>query len=215
MKVLAFTGKGGSGKTTLTVSMAVSALAAGHSVGIIDTDPQRSSRLWHQQRGTLDIRLTACAPEDFLVPFRRAERIGFDWLMVDTPPRIDGSLADVLRVADFCLMPTRPALFDLDATTRTAELAQRLGRRFAMIINAASPRRAGRASPLVEDARRVLKRYGARVWAGQITHRHALIHALTVGRGVIETEPDGPAAAEYRSLWTSIDRAIVALDEAA
>ena len=51
MQSLAFmTQKGGSGKTTLAVHVAVAAGEAGERVVIVDTDPQRSATTWGGSR---------------------------------------------------------------------------------------------------------------------------------------------------------------------
>ena len=45
-------GKGGVGKTTLATSLAIAAEAQGERVLLLDLDPQGSSLLWSQTRGT-------------------------------------------------------------------------------------------------------------------------------------------------------------------
>jgi chromosome partitioning protein len=42
--------KGGSGKTTLAVHLAVAAMQAGERVTVLDTDPQGSAQAWAQVR---------------------------------------------------------------------------------------------------------------------------------------------------------------------
>jgi hypothetical protein len=51
LRVLALASqKGGSGKTTLAVHLAVALAAPGRSVVVVDTDPQRSATAWGQSR---------------------------------------------------------------------------------------------------------------------------------------------------------------------
>src|ERR1700753_3968920 len=51
MKTLAFMSqKGGTGKTTLAVHLAVAATEGGQAVAIVDTDPQRSATTWGRRR---------------------------------------------------------------------------------------------------------------------------------------------------------------------
>ena len=52
MQVLAIIGqKGGSGKTTATVGLAVQAMRAGRTVAVIDLDPQTTAANWSDRRG--------------------------------------------------------------------------------------------------------------------------------------------------------------------
>ena len=51
MKTLAvLSRKGGTGKTTLAIHLAVAAENAGHTVVLIDLDPQASAAKWDDQR---------------------------------------------------------------------------------------------------------------------------------------------------------------------
>jgi Mrp family chromosome partitioning ATPase len=56
--------KGGSGKTTIIVNLAVAYLRAGHRVALLDTDPQGSLGRWfmaRRERGAADMNARSCA----------------------------------------------------------------------------------------------------------------------------------------------------------
>ena len=78
------------------------------------------------------------------------------------------------------------------------------------MLGNAAPRRDDTDSPLTADARLALMRrrrgqhtgQPTRLWAGQATRRHAVIRAVATGSAIIETEPSGASAVEFRKLWT-------------
>ncbi len=86
MDVLALvTQKGGTGKSSLAVSLAVAAVERGLKVALLDTDPQGTSASWHQRR-------QAEAPEVMALPWsylssrlHSLDRSGIDLAIVDTP----------------------------------------------------------------------------------------------------------------------------------
>jgi CobQ/CobB/MinD/ParA nucleotide binding domain len=93
---------------------------------------------------------------------------------------------------------------DGDVLAAKVETARKAGIQW-LFVDTAPPRREGMESPLVRQARDSLRQAGGRAWVGQITHRHSIIQALIDGRGVIEVEPEGPAAVEFAGLWAAIN----------
>ncbi len=87
MKVIAILSeKGGAGKTTLSVHLAVAAQRAGFDTAIIDLDPQGSAADWGDRRGQ--------APEAVAIPPIRLEKLladlrknGADLVVIDTGDR--------------------------------------------------------------------------------------------------------------------------------
>jgi cellulose biosynthesis protein BcsQ len=53
MTVALCNGKGGSGKTTVTILLASALSEAGHDVAVLDTDPQRTATKWIAETGDL------------------------------------------------------------------------------------------------------------------------------------------------------------------
>jgi len=203
--IFACVGKGGGGKTTTMVNLAVIAGREGWKVGVIDADPQGSTAEWRRARANNDIPVRCCRPDRSGETVDIARRAGIECLFIDMPPDPTLALA-AIRAADFVLIPTRPTFFDLKVTLPYIDLLRSVDRRHGIIINAAPPMRQGADAPMVRDARQAFAEITKRMWRGQITHRHAVPHSVTAGRSVIETEPDGAAAAEYRALWSMVAR---------
>src|SRR5689334_22121931 len=104
------------------------------------------------------------------------------------------------RLADFILIPVRPALPDIAAADRAVAIAKAAKRPFATVINAAYPR-----TPETQEAREVLGELG-KVAPVDIFNRIAFARALSAGETVTEFEPNGAAAKEIGQLWSYITR---------
>ena len=107
--------KGGTGKTTLAVHLAVLAAESGRRVLLVDTDPQRSAGDWWRVRETDVPQLVECAAKRVPAVLEAAERDGIDLVVVDTRPSVEADTADIARLADLVLIPTRPGILDLRA----------------------------------------------------------------------------------------------------
>lgn len=190
--------KGGSGKSTLSVHLAVAAHLAGLRVALIDLDPQATGRKWADKRDD--------GPE---VIGDHAERLpqladaakanGADLLLIDTAPNADRASLVAAKVADLLLVPCRPATFDLEAIAATLDLAD-ISRKPAFVVLNAAPIR----SNLPKEARAFLESKGANVSPVVIHQRVAYSHSVIDGRTAMEYEPDGKAADEIKELfsWT-------------
>ena len=194
--------KGGSGKTTVAVHMAVCAARQGLKTAILDIDPQRSAYNWNESRPE-DRKLDAVAADigQLAGLLQRAKLGGVELAIVDTAPHSTGDAAIAAKLADYLLIPCRPARFDLDAVASTLELAKVANTPAAVVINAAATR--GR---LAEEARGALARQGATVIETVLHQRVAYSHAVIDGRSVHEYEPEGAAAAEIDELYHHITR---------
>ena len=202
MKTLAILAqKGGSGKTTLAVHMAVCAARRKFKTAILDIDPQGSAFQWNQSRPD-DAKLDAIKADasSLAALLEKAAAGGIDLAIIDTAPHSNDAAAIVARLADFVLIPCRPARFDLDAIASTLDIAKVANTPAAVVINAA-PR--GR---LAEEARAALMRQGVTVLETVLHQRAAYSHAVIDGRSVHEYEPKGAAAAEIEELYHHITR---------
>ena len=199
MKAIAFvTQKGGSGKSTLCISLAVAAQEAGRSVCILEMDRQATVSDWaeHRRADTPEVaQIDATQLDDIMARLRASD---FDYVFIDTPG-VDspGSIA-AIRAADLCVVPCRPTPADLRAFKPTLAAIYRLEKRFAFVLNQTPPR-----SYRVRDAADGLAVLGV-LPDTNIVMRNDHQDALGLGQGVTEYNPTGMAAHEVRTLWSWI-----------
>ena len=201
MKAITFvTQKGGSGKSTLCISLAVAAQEAGQSVCILEMDRQATVTDWaeHRRADTPEVaQIDATQLDDIMARLRSSD---FDYVFIDTPG-VDspGSLA-AIRAADPCVIPCRPTPADLRAFKPTLAAIYRLEKKFAFVLNQTPPR-----SYRVRDASDGLAVLGV-LPDVNIVMRNDHQDALGMGQGVTEYNPTGQAAFEVRRLWTWIEK---------
>jgi chromosome partitioning protein len=99
--------KGGSGKTTIAVNLAVAFLRQGHTVALLDTDPQGSLGRWFMARRDLDRVMPEFSTASAWGVSYECEKLRrqVDYVIVDTPPKVDADLRPALREADLVLVP--------------------------------------------------------------------------------------------------------------
>ena len=204
MKTLAIISqKGGSGKTTLAVHMAVCAVRQNLHTAIIDIDPQGSAYDWYMSREEEnELNAVQANAGQLAALLKQAKDGGADFVIVDTAPHSDSAAAITAQLADFILIPCRPARFDIKAISSTAEIIKLAKTPAAVIINAA-PR-----GKLADEAREVLEEQGITVLPPVLQNRVAYSHAVVDGRSVHEYEPEGKAAEEIDELFACLRKAL-------
>lgn len=198
MYVIAVVGeKGGVGKTTLALDLAVTATRKGHSVAVLDVDQQATASKWTDRRTedrpwvvpTLAARLAAS--------IEQAKAQGVDFIVIDTPPHSSTEAAEAARRADVVLAPVEPHLFALETMEKLADLLRIAGKTpFFAVINKA-PVQGSEGAVAAE----YIRERGFTV-APVIVHlRAAHRHAGNVGKAAAELAPKSKAAEETRQLY--------------
>lgn len=187
-KLLIASAKGGSGKTTIARNLCVAAAASGVDVGAIDTDEQFTfSKWWGRREERNDQTLPKIALYQASIG-EAIEGIGdlnHSLLVIDTPPVVDkdGSLAKLVSVADYVLIPTRPTEDDWNSVMVVHELAARTGKTLGYVINQATHRAA-----LIELCKKVLINRGGVVCPFIVHSRQDFPTAGMAGLGVTEVK---------------------------
>lgn len=191
--------KGGSGKTTLAVHLAIEAKRQGRKVALIDADPQGSAASWAQARKSDDLPVAKLNPAQVQDALRMAAADGFDLAIIDTPPHASSRVSHLLERADLIMLPVQPSALDLAALPAALELVRASGAKAALVLSSA-PVGVGETA----ETRKALEQTGWPVLETVIHQRMAFRRALAHGQAVAEFEPSGKAAFEIRQIWREI-----------
>jgi chromosome partitioning protein len=189
------TQKGGTGKSSLAVSIAVAAQERGLKVAILDLDPQRTTRRWFERRKASAPEVTALEAQQLPAALAALEKQACDLVLIDTAGVDVPAAKTAMMASHLCLIPSRPSVADIEAAQPTIQALLRLGRPFAAVLNCCP---AGRSVRTL-DAFRALQLMGA-VSSVSVATRTDHVDALAQGLGVTERDPAGKAAAEIRDL---------------
>ena len=200
--------KGGTGKTTVAVNLAVMYARDGGKVLLVDADSQGSAKAWASIRPD---RLAKIETVEITTPdiSREIERLrkGHDVIIIDGGGRVTATARACVLVSDFILIPTMVSTPDVLATQHFFD---------AVIIEAAKIRPVAGAivctmvkqgTVFNTSGQEQIKKMGYPVLDMVICHRIVYQEAFSEGKGVIEYEPDGKATEEIKRLYKEIKRA--------
>lgn len=148
--------KGGAGKTTLAVSLALMWHARGSKVLVLDSDPQRSAWLYLNGNSQAGPDIQAVAAGKLFATKLAAARQGYDIVVIDTPAHPETDVSAALNVSDFVLVVARPTYLDLAASVQAICHLRQINRPGAIILNQAPPQRFGEDAPQVRKAKKAL-----------------------------------------------------------
>lgn len=204
MKILSvLSQKGGAGKTTLTLSIAVSAEKDNKQTLVCDLDPQSSAFKWAQRRKTdapYVVSLQAGALENTI---SQAKTHGADFTVIDTPAKAENAALKACRISDVILIPCRPSVHDFDAIEASVDIARLSQTSAYVILNAMIPN-AFRAFEDLQNA--ITKKYDVPVLDFFISRREVFAHSALVGQTPQEFEPASKASEEEARLYQWVAR---------
>src|SRR5580698_6388239 len=115
--------KGGTGKTTVALNLAVTAEEAGMRTVVVDVDPQQASAKWGDLRSVMGRTPTVISAMAARLPqaLDSAAQLGAELIVVDTAAHAEGILVSTIDAADLVLIPCRPTVVDLQYLASTVQ----------------------------------------------------------------------------------------------
>ena len=195
--------KGGVGKTTIAANIGVSIINRGHSVLMVDSDPQGSLRDWS---ATNEGELVSVVGLDRETLAKDIEGVKppYDFVIIDGRAKAEKMAGAAIRAADLVLIPVAPSALDIwGASDITEAIAARHevtegkpATRF--IINAAT-----KNTKLIEEIRPATQESGFNPLNTVLYSRE--IYKQTMGDGLtVHSAKNADALEEIESLTTEI-----------
>jgi chromosome partitioning protein len=197
--------KGGAGKTTLAAQIAVALLKSGAKVVTMDIDPQGSLSLWYAAR------MASLGSKNKLIHQqlqgwrlkKEAERWAkeCDYVIIDSPPHTESEAQIAIRAADLLLIPIQPSPMDLWASRPTVKAAKDDKIKTLLVLNRVA-QRAKLTASIVDK----IKELDTPIAKSSLGNRTSYASSMVSGKGVVESDPNGPATSEILELVKEIKK---------
>lgn len=215
-KVIVMTSqKGGTGKTTTAINLAVAAWLDGKRVLVVDLAAEANASLWYDLRENKEIVVQPTHPAGLARLLFESQNQGVDWCIIDTEGGTNPGAALAVRAAHYVLITCKPSVFDRQATLTTLGLCAMNQKKPHVIVTHVEP---GSRAVLAEEVRRYLgdqsqwpehlrlNNVDIDIMDCGIGRRAPYVDSPNEGKGVMEYDPHGKATEEIRTLYQRISR---------
>ena len=208
MKVIAVLNeKGGCGKTTISTNLACGLHKQGHSVALIDTDPQGSASIWYEQAEE-----DADIPPVFKINGGRAlgnlkkTMSGYDVTIIDGAGSLSEISAGAIKSADIVLIPIQPSVYDVWGSENVVDLIQA-----RQDVTDGTPQarfivsKVRNTTNLTGELKQALDEMGIDVLETNTTELVAYRRCAELGQSVFDFEPNGQATNEMKNIVSQVE----------
>jgi chromosome partitioning protein len=198
--------KGGVGKTTLAIHIADAFTRRKQKVLLVDADPQASALDWAAARQGEPRFPVIGLPKASIHKELPVIAKGFDWVILDGPPRVYDVARSAIMASDAVFIPVQPSPYDVWAANEILELFKdsdvyRPEVKRAFIIN-----RKIANTAIGRDVNSALAEYAPPVLKSAVCQRVSFADSATLGKTVFDNDPEGQAAKEIMALVKEVER---------
>ncbi len=196
--------KGGVGKTTLATNLAACFALAGDPVLYIDADPQGSGLDWSAARQKKPLFNVVGLPKKTIHRDLPTLAAPYKWIFIDGPPRVYEVARSAIMAADLVIIPVQPSPYDVWSAKEIVDLIgeasiMKPDLKAVFVINRKIVNTA-----IGRDVTEALAGYSFPVLHAALSQRVGFAESAGQGLTVLETDPQGQAAQEVRTLVSEI-----------
>ena len=196
--------KGGTGKTTLAVHLALAFIKYHNlKIAIIDTDPQGSLGKWfmiREEKKLSNDNLTFKTASLWGAQYEsKTLKNDHDIVIIDTPPKIESDARPSIESADLVLIPVAASQVDFWATGAIVEIAKKANKKILIQIN-----RANQRSKLISKTNDFIKSLNLSATRTIIGNRQIFASSMGEGKTAVEKQKKSNAVEEVKKLSEQI-----------
>ena len=198
--------KGGCGKSTTTMNLALGTAALNYSTALIDADEQKSCL--ETLEGFEKPNLTLYEAGKDVDQVAGKIKDDYQFIFIDTPPHSHHIMFQAIAVSDIIIIPLQASPLDIRSARRTIEACQEVqkktGRKIPcyFLLNRVNPR-----TTLSKEIGAYIKElYDVPLLQARLHNRVAYAQSLMHGKSVIEFSRSSDAAMEVNKLLREVHR---------
>jgi len=194
--------KGGGGKTTISLNLAVAAAEQSLAAVVIDIDPQANAAKWKDRRESENPAVIGALQSRIKQTLETARKHDADFVVIDSPGHNDSGAMETARASDILLLPVEPQMFHFDTLPAMCDLIRIAGDTPTyVLLNKLHPT----ASVQAERLKQMIgASYTMPICPVHLSRLDIYATSADLGLTPLEEDPKGRAALEIRGVYEFI-----------